>query len=138
MKKINRLNLFKNLLLLPSCKKVEKSLLQNFKLIRNTLPNKSRNSDSHKKWPWRWQSSLTNVLTVRQDLQRASWKLFYLRFCVTSDQWKQTTWQRFCYLFEWHFYMKIIVNFNFYKLSYKLTLITFFSFLMNQKQEPIF
>ena len=45
-----------------------------------------------------------------EDLLRAFCKLFYLRFCVWSDQWKTTMLQRFYKKLERDFYMKIIVT----------------------------
>ena len=45
-----------------------------------------------------------------EDLLRALYKLFYFRFCVSSDQWKNTVQQRFYKELEIHFCMKIIVT----------------------------
>ena len=56
---------------------------------------------------------------VREDLLRAFYKLFYLRFCVTKI-------------------LQGILETNSYKFSYKFTFIPFLCFYRNQKQEPNF
>ena len=45
-----------------------------------------------------------------EDLLKALYKFFYLPFCVSSDQWKNTVQQRFSKEFEKDSYMKIIVT----------------------------
>ena len=55
-------------------------------------------------------SSSTNMHIVSGDLLSAFYKLFCLRFCVSSDQWKNTMKQRFYKEFMRHLYMKIIVT----------------------------
>ena len=63
-------------------------------MIKNTFPNKLRNSESHKKkkkkkkeW-WQLENPSTNVHMVGTDLLRAFSKLFYLQFYVFSYQLK--------------------------------------------------
>ena len=55
-------------------------------------------------------SSSTNMHIVSGDLLSAFYKLFCLRFCVSSDQWKNTMKQRFYKEFMRHLYTKIIVT----------------------------
>ena len=55
-------------------------------MIKNTLPDKSRNPESLKKFSQQFENSSTNVQIVGENLLRAFYKLFYLRFCVSSDQ----------------------------------------------------
>ena len=55
-------------------------------MIRNTLPNKSGNPESLEKFSQQLESSSTNVHTVGDDMPMVFYKLFYLRFCVSSDQ----------------------------------------------------
>ena len=105
---------------------------------QNTLPNKSRNPESLEKILYHLESSSTNLHIVGKDLLRAFYKLLYLRFCVSSDQWKrhrvaktsQEIWERFLY--------EINRNYNFHKFSYKFTFIPLMSFHRNQKQESNF
>ena len=54
------------------CKKVvEKSNKGNLKVIKNTLPNKSENPESLKKYSEQLESPSTNVHIVGEDLLRA-------------------------------------------------------------------
>lgn len=53
------------------------------------------------------ETSLTNVHIVGEDFLRAFWKLYYVRFCISSVQWRNTVQQR---LFERQFSMKIIIT----------------------------
>ena len=54
--------------------------------MKNTFPKKSGN---HQKIIGnKLESSSTNVHIIGEDLFRVFYKLFYLRFCVSSDQWK--------------------------------------------------
>ena len=64
------------LLTLFSQKTVEKSIQENLKLIKNTLPNKSRNPKSLKKYLKQFESSPTNVHIIGEDLLKALCKLF--------------------------------------------------------------
>ena len=64
----------------------------------------------------------------------AFFKLFYLRFCVSSDQLKNIVWQRFYKEFERDLYMKIIVT----KIPANLITNLLSSFRRNQKQESNF
>ena len=94
-----------------SCKKVvEESNKENLKVIKNTLPNKWGNPESLKNYSKVLQSSSNNMHIVSEDLLRAFWKLVFLRFCISSDQWKSTMQQRFHKEFEGDFYTKIIVT----------------------------
>ena len=56
---------------------------------QKTLPDKSGNPETHEKQPEEFDSSSTNVHIVGEDLLREFYKLFYLSFCVSSDQQKQ-------------------------------------------------
>ena len=58
-------------------------------MIKTILPNKSRNPESLEKILYHLESSSTNLHIVGKDLLRAFYKLLYLRFCVSSDQWKR-------------------------------------------------
>ena len=51
---------------------------------------KSGNSESLKKYSQQFKSFSTNVPIVGEDLLRAFYRLFYLRFCDSSHQWKKT------------------------------------------------
>ena len=73
-------------------------------MIKNTMPNKSGNPERLKTV----ESSSTNMHIVGEDLLRAFYKLFCLQFCVSSDHWKNTVYQRSYKEFERH--MKIIVT----------------------------
>ena len=84
-------------------------------------------------------SSSTNVHIVGEDFLWAFYKLFYLRFCLSSDQWKnkhcvakilQGIWKRFLY--------ENNCNYNSCKFSHKFIFILFLSFHRNQKQESNF
>ena len=59
-------------------------------MIKNTLPDKSGNSESLKKWSQQFESFSTNVPIVGKDFLRAFYRLFYLQFCDSNDQWKNT------------------------------------------------
>ena len=65
---------------------IGKSSQENLKVIKNTLPNKSGSPESLEKQPQQLESSLTHVYAVGEDLLRVFYKLFYLRFCISSDQ----------------------------------------------------
>ena len=54
-------------------------------MIKNSMPIKSGNPGSHKKLPPQLETSSANVHIVGEDLLRVFFKLFYLRFCVSSD-----------------------------------------------------
>ena len=58
-------------------------------MIKNTMLNISGNYEILKKESQQLGSSLTYVSTVIEDLLRAFCKVFYLRFFVSSDQWKR-------------------------------------------------
>ena len=66
---------------------------------------------------------------VGEDLLRRFYKMFYLQFCDSIDQWKNTV-------------AKVLHennrNYNSYRFSCKLAFILFLSFLTNQKQESSF
>ena len=71
---------------LLSQKTVEKASLQNLKLIKNILPIKSGNPESHQKI--RLESTPTNVLIAGKGLLMTSCKLLYLQivFQMTSEK----------------------------------------------------
>ena len=77
-----------------------------------------------------------NSLPVR-DLAM-SYKLFCLRFCVSSDQWKSTVKQRLYKEFERHFYMKIIVTIILTNLVTNLLLSLFCPLVETKNNNPIF
>ena len=58
-------------------------------MIKNTLPNKSENPESLKKYSQQFESFSSNVSIIGGDLLRAFYVLFYLRFCGSSDQSKK-------------------------------------------------
>ena len=55
-------------------------------MIKNTLPDKLGNPESLKKELQQFESFLTNVHIVGEDLLRAFYRLFYLHFCDSSDK----------------------------------------------------
>ena len=101
------------------------------------MPNKSGNPESINKKSQQLKSTLTNVLTVVEDLLKTFCKLRYSWFCVSGDQWKNTVYQRLYLLFESHFYENNS-NFSCNRFSYKLVFIIFLFFCMKQKQKSIF
>ena len=64
----------------------EQSRYENFKVIKNTLPEKSGNPESLEKYSQQFESFSTNVSAVGEDLLRTFFRLFYLQFCDSSDQ----------------------------------------------------
>ena len=60
------------------------------KRIKNTLPDKSWNPESLKKYSQQFESFSTNFLIVDEDLLRTFYRLFYLQFWDSSNQWKIT------------------------------------------------
>ena len=74
---------------------------------------------------------------VAEDLPRAFYKLLFLRFYVSSDQWEhsvakmwQGIWERFLYGNN--------SNYNSYKFNHEFAFIPSLSFRRNQKQEAKF
>ena len=59
-------------------------------MIKNTLPDKLGNPESLEKELQQFESFSTNVSMVDEDLLRTFYRLFYLQFCVSGDQWKNT------------------------------------------------
>ena len=57
-------------------------------MIKITLPDKSGNPESLKNYLQQFKSFSTNVPIVGEDLLRAFYRLFYLQFCDSIDQWK--------------------------------------------------
>ena len=116
---------------------VEKSNKENLKIIKNTLPNKSRNPESLKKQLWQLESSSTNVHIVCEDLLRVFYKLFCLRSCDSSDQWKtlvakilQGAWEKFLY--------ENNHTHNSYKVSFILLLFSFRPFAETKNKDQNF
>ena len=64
----------------------EKSSQENSKEIKNTLPDELGNPESLKKQSQQFQSFSTNVSIAGEDLLRAFYRFFFLRFCDSSDQ----------------------------------------------------
>ena len=83
-------------------------------------------------------SSSTNVHLIGEDLLRALYKLFYLQFCVSSDQRKNALYQRFYKEFERHFYMKIIVTIIPTILVPNLLLSLFYPFVEAKSKNQVF
>ena len=81
-----------------------------------------------------FESFSTNVSIVGVDLLRAFYRLFYLQFCDSSDQSKNSVAKVLLVIWE-IFLHENNRNYNSYKFSYKLAFIVFLSFLTNQKQE---
>ena len=75
-------------------------------MIKNTLPDKSGNPKSVKKSSKQFKSFSTDVPIVGEDLLRAFCWLFYLQFCDSNDQWKNTVQEGFTsnlrYIFTWN------------------------------------
>ena len=65
------------------------------KIDQKNLPNKSGRPKSLKKQLQHLEIAPTNVHLVCKDLLRVFWKLLYLLFRLSSDQWKNT------YIFTW-------------------------------------
>ena len=59
-------------------------------MIKNTLPDKSGNPESLEKESQQFESFSTNVFIVNENLLRVFYSLFYLQFCDSGDQWKNT------------------------------------------------
>ena len=55
-------------------------------MIKNTLPDKSGNPESLKKQLQQFESFSANLPKVGEDLLRAFYRLFYLRFCDSRNQ----------------------------------------------------
>ena len=82
------------------------------------------------------ESSSTNVHIVIEDLMRAYCKLFYLRFCVSSDQWK-----KLCKILlgVWKtFVRKNNCNYTSHKFNHKLIFISFCPFVETKTNNQIF
>ena len=63
-------------------------------MIKSTLLDKSGNRESTEKESQQFESFST-VSIVREDLLRVFYRLFYLQFCDSGDQWKNTVYQRY-------------------------------------------
>ena len=68
-----------------------------------------------------------------EDLLRAFYKLFCLRFCISSDVWKNIVWQRLYKRIWERCLYENNRNYNPYKFSYKSTFISFL-FCQEKKQ----
>ena len=79
-------------------------------MTKNTLLNKSGNPECLNKQSPELESSSTNEHIVGEDLLRASYHLFSLQFCFSSQQWKNSLQQIFYMEYERPFYMNIIVS----------------------------
>ena len=53
-------------------------------MIKNTLPDKSRNSETLKMWSQQFDGLSTNVPIAGEDLLRAFYRMFYLQFFDSS------------------------------------------------------
>ena len=60
-----------------------------FKKDQKTLPDKSGNRESLKKYSQQFESFSTNVVIDGEDLLRVFFRLFYLQFCYSGDQSKK-------------------------------------------------
>ena len=56
-------------------------------MIKNTLLDKSENPESFEKESQQSESFSANVSIVGKDLLMAFYRLFYLQFCGSGDQW---------------------------------------------------
>ena len=54
--------------------------------MKNTLPDKSGNSENFKKCSQQFESLSSNVPIVGEDLLKAFYRLFYIQCCDSSDQ----------------------------------------------------
>ena len=70
------------------------------KKSKNTLPDKSGYPKSLKKCLQQFKSFLSNVPIVCNDLFRVFYRLFYLQFCDSSDQQKNTGSKGFTTIFR--------------------------------------
>ena len=59
-------------------------------MIKNTLQDESGNPESVKKHSQQFERFWTNVSIDGEDLLRVFYRLFYLQFCDSSDQWSNT------------------------------------------------
>ena len=59
-------------------------------MIKDFLSDKLWNPESLKKLLQQFESFSTNMPIVGKDLLRAFYRLFYLHFNDSSDQWKNT------------------------------------------------
>ena len=81
-------------------------------MIKNTLQDESGNPESVKKHSQQFERFWTNVSIDGEDLLRVFYRLFYLQFCDSSDQWSNTV---FC-LKQVALYFKFMPNStDFYK-----------------------
>ena len=58
-------------------------------MIKNTLPDKSGNPESLEKESKKFKNFSTNVSIVVENLLRAFYRLFYLQYFDSGDQWKK-------------------------------------------------
>ena len=107
-------------------------------MIKNTLPNKSENPESLKKYSQQFESFSSNVSIIGGDLLRAFYVLFYLRFCGSSDQSKKHCVAKILLAIWGIFLHENNCNYNSYRFNYKFAFIFFLSFLTNQKQKSGF
>ena len=57
-------------------------------MTKNTLPDKAGNPESLEKELQQFESFSPNASIVGKDLLRTFYRLFYLQFYVSGDQWK--------------------------------------------------
>ena len=57
-------------------------------MTKNTLPDKLGNPESLEKELQQFESFSHNASIVGKDLLRTYYRLFYLQFYVSGDQWK--------------------------------------------------
>ena len=79
-------------------------------MTKYTLPDKSGKPESLKKQSQQFESFSANVPIVGKDYLRAFYRLLYLQFWDSSNQWKNTVQQRFYEQCERYFYIEIIVT----------------------------
>ena len=105
-------------------------------MIQNTLPHKSANPERITKKCQQFESFSTNVPIAGEDLLRTFYLLyfylFYLQFCDSSDQWKNTVYKGFTSDFRDTENNRIYIVYGF---SYKFVFILILPFLTNQKQQ---
>ena len=107
-------------------------------MIKNTLPDKSRNSQSLKKYLQQFESFLTNVPLAGEDLLRC-----VVQVVLFTVLWFKWSVKKLCVtkvlLEVWEIFLRENNrNYNSYRFSCKFTFILCLSFLTNQKQESGF
>ena len=112
--------------------------LREFKSGQKYLARQIRESWKPKKIIANFESFSTNVPIIGENLPRTFYRLFYLQFCASSDQWKKHCVAKVL-LATWEILLhENNRNYNSYRFSYNLAFLLVLSFPTNQKQESGF